>query len=363
LGPLQWIAVVLVFGLLITFHEAGHMFVARWNGVKVLEFNIGFGPPLARWGKGETRYGIRLIPLGGYVRLAGLDDGDATERSFNKKPVWRRITIIVAGAVTNLLLPLVIFFFTFIWISGPGVSIEAVTLGSPAANAGIRPGDNVLSVNGQAPADSVDFRAKLNRAQPPAAKGAQPVPAKLVVKKTDGSTQTLAITPELNTDDPKNPRWIIGVIPSGTFSIPDGARVTVQSYGQMYVAIFGGLAQLVSGKIPGGVTGPCGLSGPVGIVRETAAAAAAGLVPLASIAAFISVNLGILNLLPLPALDGGRLLFLVVEAVRGRPIDPEREQRVHYIGLVVLMTLILVITYNDLSRIGTPLSDLASRCQ
>ena len=128
-------------------------------------------------------------------------------------------------------------------------------------------------------------------------------------------------------------------------------------------AIGSGLYALVTGRIPGGVAGPCGLSGPVGIVRETAQVASAGIIELAFFAGFLSLNLGILNLLPLPALDGGRLAFLVVEGIRRKPVDPEKEQRVHYIGLVVLLTVIALISYQDLLRLGTPLSDLVKNCR
>jgi regulator of sigma E protease len=354
------LAVAVVFGLLVTVHEAGHFVVAKLNGVKVLSFNVGFGSPLVQRRRGETLYAVRAIPLGGYVRLAGMDDGETGPRSFNSKPVWRRISIIAAGSITNLLLPLVIFFFAAVGTAGPGVVVQTTIPDKPAAAAGIRAGDQILAVNGSETPDVAHFRTAIPAAEGAAGPSASARPIEIKLRHRDGATQSLTVTPVLDTT---KTRWVIGVVPGGTFSLVGGAVESVNLYRSEMSAIGTGLYQLVAGHIPGGVIGPCGVSGPVGIVRETAEVASAGWIQLALFAAFLSINLGILNLLPLPALDGGRLAFLLVEAIRRRPIDPAKEQRVHYIGLVVLLTLIVLITYNDISRLSTPLSDLVQTCR
>lgn len=343
-------AVVLVFGFLVTFHEFGHYLLAKLNGVRVLEFNVGFGAPLIQKTWGETTYGIRSIPLGGYVRLAGMDDGETGPRSFTKKPVWRRLTIIVAGSFANLILPIAIFFVIYMIQSGGPVLVQELVLGAPAQRAGVQVGDQLVAINGH-PVNSVyDLRDQVN------ASGGNPVVLKFGPPRKPA--YNIAIDPIRQGD-----RWLIGVSPSGgaidpVHGIGDAAHQDWQFIG----ATLGGFAMLLSGAIPGGLGGSCGPSGPIGIVRATAEAASAGWLNLLFFAAFLSVNLGILNLLPLPALDGGRLAFLVIEGVRRRPIDPLKEQRVHYAGLIVLLAFVVFVSYNDIVRLGTPFGSLLSQC-
>ena len=154
LNPVVVVAVVLVFGVLVTLHEFGHFLVAKLNGVKVLEFNVGFGNALAKVRRGETQYALRTIPLGGYVRLAGMDDGDTGPRSFTRKPVWRRVSIIAAGAITNLLLPIPIFFAVIILLSGP-VTVTSLIDKSPALRAGIPLKAEITAIDGK-PVQSAD---------------------------------------------------------------------------------------------------------------------------------------------------------------------------------------------------------------
>jgi regulator of sigma E protease len=347
---LPYLAFIPVFGVLVTVHEFGHFIVAKLNGVKVLEFSIGFGPPLARVQRGETVYALRAVPLGGYVRMAGMDDGETGPRSFNAQPVGNRLAIISAGALTNLILPAIILFLAFVGQAGAPVVVQSVVAGDPAQHAGIAPGDRLLEVNGQRVQDVVDFRARI------AGNGGGPLD--LVVQHAGGGTGTVVITP-VQTDG----RWIIGVVPRGSFDLAKGAQAAMDQYVGLLGSLAGGFGDLLSGHVPGGLAGPCGPSGPVGIVRATGEAASAGWLPLLVFTAFLSLNLGILNLLPIPALDGGRLLFLVYEAVRRRPLDPQKEQRVHYIGLVVLIGLILLISFNDVLRLPTPFQALVARCQ
>ena len=344
------VAVVLVFGLLVTFHEFGHFLLAKINGVRVLEFNVGFGAPLvqARWG--ETTYGIRSIPLGGYVRLAGMDDGETGPRSFTQKPVWRRLTIIVAGSAANLVLPVAIFFAIYLLQSGGPVTVQELVVGAPAQRAGVQVGDQLVAINGRAINSVYDLRDQVAASQ-----GA---PVLLRFGPPGKPAYDIGIQP-IQQDG----RWLIGVSPSGGAVDPiHGVGDAARQDWQFIVATLGGFAMLLTGAIPGGLGGSCGPSGPIGIVRATAEAASAGWLNLLFFAAFLSVNLGILNLLPLPALDGGRLAFLIVEGVRRRAIDPLKEQRVHYAGLVILLAFVAFVSYNDIIRLGTPFGSLISRC-
>jgi regulator of sigma E protease len=350
LDPLVVLAVILVFGLLVTFHEFGHYLVAKVNGVRVLEFNVGFGPPIVQKKWGETTYGLRSIPLGGYVRLAGMDDGDAGPRSFNAKPVWRRLTIIVAGSMTNLVLPIAIFFVIYLLQSGGPVIVQDLVIGAPAQLSGVQAGDQLVAINGHPISSVYDLRDQVQ-----ASNGA---PITLRFGPPGKPAYDITMTPEHQGD-----RWLIGVSPSGGAIDPiHGISDSAAQDWRFITATFGGFVMLVQGAIPGGLGGSCGPSGPIGIVRATAAAASAGWLNLLFFAAFLSVNLGILNLLPLPALDGGRLAFLVIEGVRRRPIDPMKEQRVHYAGMLVLLAFVIFVSYNDIARLGTPFGALVSRC-
>lgn len=344
------LAVVVVFGLLVTFHEFGHYLLAKLNGVKVLEFNVGFGAPLVQKKWGETTYGIRSIPLGGYVRLAGMDDGETGPRSFNEKPVWRRLTIIVAGSMTNLVLPVAIFFIVYLLQSGGPVVVQSVIIGDPAQRSGVQAGDQLVALNGQPVTSVYDLRDRVN------ASGGQTV--RLRFGAPGKPAYDIGITPVRQGD-----RWLLGVAPSGgSADVVRGIGDSVQQDWTFIVGTLGGFYQLATGGIPGGLGGSCGPSGPIGIVRATAVAASAGWISLLLFAAFLSVNLGILNLLPLPALDGGRLAFLIIEGIRRRAIDPLKEQRVHYAGLIVLLAFVVFISYNDIVRLGTPFGALISQC-
>ena len=350
MNPLVVLAVVLVFGFLVTFHEFGHYLVAKLNGVRVLEFNVGFGPPLAQATWGETTYGLRVVPLGGYVRLAGMDDGETGPKSFNEKPVWRRLSIIVAGSMANLILPIAIFFVVYALQSGGPVIAQAIVKGYPADRAGLQPGQQLIAVNGRPIRSVFDLRDEVN------ASHGRPVTLRSAAPGKPPSEVTL-------TPVQQNGRWLIGVSPGGGAIDPvRGLGDSLIQDAQFIGGTLAGFYSLFTGGIRGGLGGSCGPSGPIGIVRATAAAASAGWLSLLYFAAFLSVNLGILNLLPLPALDGGRLAFLIVEGIRRRAIDPLKEQRVHYAGLLVLLTLVVFISYNDIVRLSTPFGALLSQC-
>ncbi|MHB8508770.1 MAG: M50 family metallopeptidase [Candidatus Dormibacteria bacterium] len=351
MSVLAVVAVVAVFGLLVTFHELGHFLVAKLNHVRVIEFAIGFGPTLVSFTGGETTYALRVVPLGGFVRLAGMDDGETGPRSFPSKNVWQRLSIIAAGSMVNLVvLPLLIFTGLQAMEAGGPVTVDSVRIDSPAAAHGILPDDLIVGVQGRDVSTVEDFRRAVN--------GTRGEEVTVIYRHPGAPPTAVRIVPESS-----GGKWIVGVgLRGGAFdpllALTGSAKETVGTV----VAIFAGLGALASGHIPGGLGGPCGPSGPVGILRATAAAAQEGVIALAGFTAFLSVNLGILNLLPIPALDGGRLAFLLVEAVRGKPIDPSKEQRVHFVGLVVLLSFVLFVSYNDFIRFGIPFSSLVSRC-
>jgi regulator of sigma E protease len=345
------LAVAVVFGVLVALHEFGHFIVAKANGVKVLEFNVGFGNPLAKFRRGETQYAVRSIPLGGYVRLAGMDDEDAGPRSFNGKPVWRRLTIIAAGSLTNLLLPIPIFLVANLSQMGGPLTVVSLQDKSPAAEAGIPLNAQVTDLDGKAVTSANDLRRVIRGS------GGRPVTIRYRDPATGDSAE--------KTVKPQDQQGVyrVGVgTNGGGYDLPGALGDAFTEDREAISGTFAGFVTILTGHIPGGIGGACGPSGPVGIVRATAAAAQAGWVSLLQFMAFLSVNLGILNLLPLPALDGGRLAFLVIEGIRRKPVDPAREQRVHYIGMLVLLAFVVFISYNDFVRLGIPFSQLLNQC-
>jgi len=338
--------VVLIFSALVIVHESGHFFSAKLAGIKVEQFSVGFGPQLLGWQRGETLYAVRAIPLGGFVKLAGMDGSmDAGLRSFNAHPLWQRFIVIVAGSAFNLALPVLIFFGVYTTVGAAEVrtpiQVSAVDTGTPASTAGLQPGDVIRSVNGHPIVAFEDLRSSLD--------AAKDTPVTVVVDR-HGLLVTLTATPKL---DPTTQSYILGFHPAITTYKPgpvDSAGRAFRDTGDSIVGIVGGIYQLATDKKLGGLLGPRGLEGPVGIAKTTARAAQAGPLSLVGVVALLSLSLGLANILPFPALDGGRAAFLVLELIRGRPVDPAREQIVHYVGLALLFGLIGLVTYNDLLR-------------
>jgi regulator of sigma E protease len=346
MSPVVWPIVVLVFGGLVIVHESGHFLLAKLTGIKVEQFSVGFGPQLVGWQRGETLYAIRAIPLGGFVKLAGMDGSmEAGARSFNAHPLWQRFLVIVAGSAFNLVLPAFIFFGVYSTVGRPDVKVpiqvQAVDANTPAYSAGLQAGDTIRSVNGQPIKTFEDLRSALN-----ASKGS---PVTVVVNR-QGQTLSFTIAPKL---DQNTNTYILGFHPEGTYvkpPAPQAAWYSIQDTGGAIGGIVSGIYQLATNKSLGGLLGPNGLEGPVGIVKTTAKAAQAGVLAVVTVVALLSLSLGLANILPFPALDGGRAAFLVIELIRGRPVDPAREQVVHYVGLALLFGLIGLVTYNDVLR-------------
>jgi regulator of sigma E protease len=253
--------------------------------------------------------------------------------------------VIVAGSAFNLALPVLIFFAVFTTVGAAEVQtpihVSAVDSGTPASNAGLQAGDVIQSINGRPINKFEDLRSALD--------AAKDSPVTIVVDR-EGRSLTLTATPKL---DAASGSYILGFHPGIRSWKPgpvEAAGRAIHDTGASIVGIVGGIYQLATDKKMGGLLGPRGLEGPVGIVKTTAKAAQAGPLSLVDVVALLSLSLGLANILPFPALDGGRAAFLVLELIRGRPVDPAREQVVHYVGLALLFGLIGLVTYNDLLR-------------
>lgn len=333
------IAAILVFCLLILSHEFGHFIVAKACGVCVEDFSLGMGPKIAKWQGRETQYTLRLFPIGGWCKMLGEDESSENPRAFCQKPVWQRICIVAAGPVMNFLFAVALFIVIFMMIGTYSQSnvVGAPLADSPAEAVGIQSGDRILRINGQDIAAWSDIGAAVNSAEPGAVLTFE--------LERGGETLSLDITPYYNEE---SGNWMIGVEPvrerQNVFTaISLGIRQSIDFVRLLVVSIIG----MFQGTVPVDVAGP------VGIVSIIGAQASYGLQNLLMLTAILSINLALINLVPLPALDGSRIVFLLIEGLRGRPINREREGMVHFIGLMLLMLLMVIITYNDIVRLIT----------
>lgn len=411
------IAIIIIFGLLVFIHEWGHLYFAKRAGILCREFAIGMGPKLFSFKKGETVYTIRLLPLGGFVRMAGEDpetvhikpgyeialrfnneqkvselivnnkskypdarvvtvenidlekdlyieayenderkifkvdeqahiifDGEATQiapldRQFRSKTVGQRALAIFAGPFMNFVLAFIILTI-FAFMAGTPVDRAQLGMLTPdgaALEAGLVENDRILSINGQEVESWEDFTAIIQ---------SHPNEELLFEVERQGEIFTVPVTPQERQGADGGKEGYIGVWQATEFSFIGSLKFGLLETYNFTLLIFQALGTIITGGFS-----LDDLAGPVGIYTYTDQAAEMGILVLMRWAAILSVNLGIINLLPLPALDGGRLMFIGLEAVRGKPIDPQKEGLVHFIGFALLMLLMLVVTWNDINRL------------
>lgn len=331
---------ILFFGLMIFIHELGHFTVAKLSGIRVNEFAIGMGPKLLSFGKGETTYSLRLIPMGGYVQMEGEDEASEDERAFNKKPVWKRFLVVLAGAVMNILLGLVLVAILITQQDLVGTTQIAGFYENASSQAsGLQAGDVITHINGTPVWSDRDISF-------------------LMARDKDGVIE-FTVERDGKTVDLKNVQFATQQVEGQTVITFDfviiGEPHTVWNVLKTSFLETASMARLVWLSLFDLVTGRFGLSdlaGPVGTVSVIAeATTSGGFLNALSLMAFITVNIGVFNLLPIPGLDGGRLLFLVIEGIRRKPVNPKREGMIHAIGLVLMFALIAVVTFNDILRL------------
>ncbi|MGM7701207.1 RIP metalloprotease RseP [Pseudalkalibacillus sp. Hm43] len=411
------ISIIIIFGALVFFHELGHLLLAKRAGILCREFAIGFGPKIFSSKKGETLYTIRLLPLGGFVRMAGEDpegieikpgarvgmlfdsegkvkqiianqvsrypdakvvtvekadlerdllirghvNDELTEtyqvhpeadyvqdgmpmqiapynRQFGSKSLWDRFLAIFAGPFMNFLLAFVLL---TVYALTQGIPVDQAKLGQldpkgAAYEAGLQEGDKVLSVDGQAVNTWRELVTVIQQ---------NPNQELTFTVQREGETQNVTVKPNEREGQDGKAEGFIGVYMPTEVSVLGSLQYGVEKTGDLTVAIIQAIGQLVTGQIAFD-----NLSGPVGIYNYTDQVADEGVFVLLQWAAFLSINLGIFNLLPLPALDGGRLTFLALEGIRGKPLDPQKEGLVHFIGFALLMLLMIVVTWNDIHK-------------
>lgn len=343
---ITFIASVFVFGILILFHEFGHFIVAKMVGIKVYEFSLGFGPKLLALPRGETSYSLRLFPLGGFVRMAGMDPNEELaeedqDRGFNRKTVWQRIAVIFAGPFMNFFLAALLFALVFASqgqpVASSGTDIGDVNPGYPAQIAGLAAGDRIVAVDGKPVDKWTDLVTFINE---------RPEKNISVVVLRDGSELQF----ELTTIKAEDGRGLIGIYPAEEYIAVgplQAISLGIEWTGRFTVVIMDFISKMIFGQAP------AELGGPVRVVSEIGKAAQIGFVILLKLAAILSINLGLFNLFPIPALDGSRILFLFWEKIRRRPVDPEKENFIHLVGFGLLLLLIVIITYNDILQVFT----------
>ena len=349
---LTTLAIILVFGSMVMIHELGHYMVAKWIGVKVIEFSFGFGPKIVGYQGKETLYALRIIPLGGFVKLHGMDaevdeNGRSViapiedARSFMNKPVWQRMAVIAAGPIMNFVLAIILFVSVFAYLGIPSAGntniVGSLVPEKPAATSGIQPGDKILAVNNESTPDWTRLTEVIW--------GKPDQVLSLTIERDNGKQQTVSVKTE---KDAQNGHGMIGIAPEIIYthaSILQSTRYGLERTVDFTKTIVVVLAQMITGKIPADV------GGPVMIAQVIGEGAREGLANLLGLTGVLSIQLGLINLFPIPALDGSRLVFLLIEGLRGKPLNPEKENLIHLVGFVLLMVVMIAVTYKDVVRL------------
>ncbi|HEY7165159.1 MAG TPA: RIP metalloprotease RseP [Candidatus Binatia bacterium] len=344
-------AAVVGLGVLIVFHEFGHFLFAKLFGVGVITFSVGFGPKLWKKKVGDTEYALSAFPLGGYVKMVGEDPSEEVspvdvERSFAHKNILKRIAIVAAGPGFNLLLAVLFLMVVFLFYGVPVLlsQVGGVESGSPAERAGIQKNDAITAIDGR-PVREWEELSK-------AIKQSEGRTLNLQVRRQDKDLN-LAIQPMKregrNIFGEKRDEWVIGI--SSRVSIEKGkpGLAVVKAFQQTYE--YARLTLVALAKMVTGEVSPRNLGGPILIAQMAGQQAQEGLGAFLPFVAILSINLGVLNLLPIPILDGGHLLFFFVELLIGRPVALRHREMAQQVGLVLLMMLMIYAFYNDIARL------------
>lgn len=342
---MKFIIAIIMFSVIILFHELGHFLLAKKNGIRVNEFCLGLGLTLFGVKRGETFYSVKLLPFGGACMMEGEDGDSEDERAFGSKSVWARISVVVAGPVFNFIMA---FGLAFLLISMIGVDvprISGVMEGYPAEAAGLREGDTIVEINRK----NIHFYREVSMYSYFHEKETLQM-----TYERDGERYTTELTPAY---DEESGRYLMGI--TYNYAREKGNVLSNLKYSAYELKYWiwttvESLRMLVTGQL-----GVNELSGPVGIVKSIGdtydESRSDGyyyvFLNMLNFSILLSANLGVMNLLPLPALDGGRLVFLLLEAVRKKKVDAEKEGMVHFVGIMILMGLMILVMFNDIRKL------------
>lgn len=340
---MSYILALIIFSAIVIFHELGHFLLAKWNGIEVIEFSLGMGPRLLSHVWGDTRYSLKLLPIGGSCQMVGEEEASDSAGAFGNKSVWARIAVVAAGPVFNFILAWVLALIIVGSVGYDNTMVDIIP-DSAAAEAGMEDGDQIISINGSRTwlYREVSLYSSLHQGQ-----------TATVVFERNGEKQTVVLTPKQSDTG----AYLYGF--SRTVQREKGGALETVGYSCAEIrywlkATVESLKMLIGGQV-----GLEEMSGPVGIVSTIGDIYKESRVDgwyyvtmnMIMIAILLSVNLGVMNLLPIPALDGGRLVFLILEAIRGKAIPQEKESMVHFTGFVLLMGLMAVILFSDLHKL------------
>lgn len=340
---------ILILGIIVCIHEFGHFLFAKKSGIYVYEFSIGMGPRLFKWNRknDETEYSIRLLPIGGYVQMAGEDlEADKKseipkEKQMQNKKWYQRFLTIIAGVMFNFILAIVLLFIIALMNGAPslGTKIGEVSSNSPAALAGLEKNDKIIKVGNRNVNNSDMLMLELQVGKEKS--------VTFVVEKEDKTKKTIKITPKkVEVDGNEAYQYGFSLEAKTSHNLLDcikyAFKKTVSLIEQMIFII---------GYLFMGTLSLNSLAGPIGIFQVVGETAKAGFLNIVYLIAFMSINVGFINLLPIPAFDGGRLLFLIIEKIKGSPVSPKVENAIHGVGFILLMLLMVLITYNDIVRL------------
>ncbi len=327
---------ILLFLILIVIHEFGHFIAAKLLGVRVNEFALGMGPKLLKWGKGETKYSINLLPIGGYCAMEGEDESSGDSRAFcNKKP-WRRFLIVVMGAAFNLILGLILVAITLI----PGDRLATTRVAKFADNAvsaqhGLKVGDEIIEVDGRTIFTTYDLSYAFSNVDDGA--------IDIVVERNDKEVELKNVKFASENIEGINCLTVDFAVESKEKTFFGFIGQTFDTAISYCAVVYRSLADLISGDY-----GISAMSGPVGVTAAIGDMAKQSLMNLIPIMALITINLGLFNLLPLPALDGGRLVFILFEMIFRKPVPQKYESIVHLVGIILLLALMAIISFKDI---------------
>jgi regulator of sigma E protease len=344
------VAAIIGLGVLIVIHEFGHFLFAKLSGVGVLTFSVGFGPKLWKKKKGETEYALSAFPLGGYVKMVGEDPDEEVqqadiEKSFAHKGLLKRIAIVAAGPGFNLLLAVFLLMIVFVLYGVPVLSTQVggVEPGSPADRAGIKKGDRIVAVSGQPVTEWEELSKRI--------KESQGSPLNLSIRR---EAQDVAVTVQPTKRESrtifgeKKDEWMIGIGSHVSIEKGNPGLAIVKAVQQTYD--YARLTLVALYKMITGEVSPRNLGGPILIAQMAGQQAQEGVGSFLGFLAILSINLGVLNLLPIPVLDGGHLLFFLVEAVIGKPVAVRHREVAQQVGIFLLMLLMIYAFYNDIAR-------------
>lgn len=339
------IIAIVIFSIIILFHELGHFLLAKANGIRVNEFCLGLGPTIAGFQKGETKYSLKLLPFGGACMMEGEDEESTDERAFGKKSVWARISVVAAGPIFNFIMA---FVFAFILLMNVGYDLPVlvdVTEGYPAETAGMQAGDEIIKIGNS----RIHFFKDIGTYTQ-----FHPGETVTITYEREGERYETELTPMYNEEYGYYMYGFMGSTENYHGNVLETLQHSIYEVKYWITVTLNSLKSMVTGQVSMN-----DISGPVGIVNMIGDSYEAGVsvsyyeafLQMIYMTILLSANLGVMNLLPFPALDGGRLFFMLIEVVRGKRVDPDKEGMVHFVGILLLFAFMIVVMFNDIRRI------------